>query len=117
MKNKILNAILSPLSGALAAPFVLLWNAFVAWMLIVVYDNLALPIASLYGYQLPDVPFYCWLALGMVVNAIKFIILPLKPDSVDPSKKELHWDLFVQRCSMIFTIIYVSYIIKWIWLC
>ena len=101
------------LSGFIGSPFVLGWFALLAVLIDVVYDKIIVPISGLYGHNLPDVPFWQWIALVLVIHVIQFIFYPTSSKHLTEEEMKA---CFLKKIGAYIVIITVSYLINWIWL-
>lgn len=104
--------ICSILSGFIAAPLIILWSAFEAFVAQAMYDKLVVPIAALYEKGLPDVPWWQWLALMVVIGFFNISLKGVKPKQ-EPAESQ--HGLCVKVASLI-AIWASAYIVNWIWL-
>lgn len=111
--GKITNLITTPIAGFISAPIVLIYFFLYAFMLGTGWTQLVQPIAELYGYTLPTIPGYQWLA-AVVLFVMCGQLWHKQNKPVDDQEKM--WRMFVSRVAGIFALIFSAYIINWIWL-
>lgn len=105
--------ILSILSGFLAAPFVIGWLTIMATVANAIYDQVLSPIASLYGHNWPDVPFWQWIVVGMLISYINFVFQPMRKN--DFTNDEI-MAVASRRIALAACFFALAYLINWIWL-
>lgn len=103
----------SILSGFLSAPLVIGWLALTAIVFNAIYDKVLAPIAGLYGYTWPDVPFWQWIVFGMLISFANFIFQPTRKN--DFNKDEMT-AVVSKRIGLATCFFALAYLINWIWL-
>ena len=98
-------------AGFIASPLVLLWNAIMAVLFDAVYDNVIAPMAGLYGYDLPDVPFGRWVALTLIIMFIQYVFKPYRKNELSVEEQS---ELVAKKLGIGACIFALSYLIKWI---
>lgn len=112
--KKFFELLATPIGGILSAPLITLVYALYALMFHVGYTELVRPIAELYGYIPPTVPFWQWIAVITIISMFKYAFAPSRPN--DPEKKELIWKNILTRIAGVFTTMFIALLINWIWL-
>ena len=112
--KKFFELLATPISGAISAPLIISIYALYALMFHVGYIELVQPIVELYGYMLPTIPFWQWIAVITIISMLKYTFTPSHPNN--PDKKELMWKQILSRIAGIFASMFVAFLINWIWL-
>lgn len=103
----------SIISGFLISPFALAWLALYSIIINAIYDKVLAPMAALYGQEWPDVPFWHWIVLSMLITFVNFAFRGTSDKNV--SGKEAGESL-CKRIGMMTAFLAMAYIINWIWL-
>ena len=103
----------TPIQGFISTPIALAVFALYALMFHVGYIELAQPIANLYGLNLPEVPYWQWIAFCTIVSIFICAFRGFRAASDDETKL---WRLFLSRIGSIIGLIFLSLLINWIWL-
>ncbi len=101
------------ISGIISSPFALGWLALIAIVFDAVYDKVVSPMAALYGYNLPDPPFWQWIVVGMLCNFITFVF---RGTSTKKIEQDEAWGAMGKRFGVGALFFALSYLINWIWL-
>lgn len=112
--KKFFELLAAPISGVVSIPLIISIYALYALMFHVGYIELVQPIAELYGYSLPTIPFWQWIAAITIISMLKYTFIPSRPNN--PDKKELIWRQILSRIAGIFASMLVAFLINWIWL-
>lgn len=103
----------SIVSGFLSAPFVIGWLAIMSIVSDAIYDKVLAPIAALYGYDWPDVPFWQWIVAGMIISYINFIFQPTRKNEFTNDEMTATISKRIGLAACFFAL---AYLINWIWL-
>lgn len=101
------------LSGFLSSPIVLGWYALMAIVVNAIYDKVVAPIAGLYGYEWPDVPFWQWIVFCVLMAFVQFIFIPTRKSDATPNEQ---FELLGKRFGIATCFFALAYLINWIWL-
>lgn len=108
----VVKLLASPFAGAVAAVLCIVLMMLFAWMFSANYEYLAQPLAAMHNIMLPDISFGQWVAVAVLVGAIKLTFAPMPrstPDTQDVDKA-------INRIGTIFTYCILPYLINWIFL-
>lgn len=115
--TEVLTKVFGGVLGApFVAPFSLLIYMLYAWAGYAWYNQLAIPIASGYGYELPGIAFSSWLALVVFMNIIKIWFTPMNPNHYNVELQENIARAAGSRLGALILCVILSYVINWIWL-
>ena len=103
----------SIISGFISSPIVIGWMALLSIVFNAMYDNVIAPMAALYGHEWPDVPFWQWIVLGVIISFFQFIFIPTRKN--DFTAEECV-SIACKRIGLATCFFALSYLIKWIWL-
>lgn len=103
----------SILSGLISSPIVIGWYALLSILVNAMYDNVIAPMSALYGHELPDVPFWQWIVLCVIIAFLQYILIPTR--KTDFTGEEMA-KLACKRVGLGACFFALSYLIKWIWL-
>lgn len=107
---KILTSIFS---GFISSPIAIGWYTLLSILVNAMYDNVIVPMSALYGHKLPDVPFWQWIVLCVIIAFLQYILIPTRKN--DLTRDEMV-ELMGKRLGVATCLFVLSYLIKWIWL-